>query len=213
MFANTPARDGGQKITFKTSQEAMLKAYERVNEDSRLKAFKHINRILDGNDGSDGSQPTLPYPDGTFISTWDGGHCTGAVLYKGKLFHINPFYGNGYSETSVESVVNSMCNASGATYRYEILGAMRRYREDKASARARGQRYQLDPDSIDKVMVLHFLSKQKEMKRTNRNVTDNDVAEACSRDELWRNINGSFVIRPDEPLIPELFGLAKPSTT
>ncbi len=213
VFANTPARGGGQKISFKTSQEAMLKAYERVNEDSERKAYDHIKRIVEGNDGRDGSQPTLPYPDGTFISTWNGGHCTGAVLYKGKLFKINPFYGEGYSETSVDAVVSSMCNVSGPTYKYEMLDAVGRYRRDKAYARARGQRFQLDPDSEDKTMVLHFLGKQKELRRTNRNVTDEQVADACSRDELWRNINGSFVIRPDEPLIPALFGLAKPSTT
>lgn len=213
VFAGTMAEGGQQKSTFAVSQKAMAEHYEMLNppyiEGAREAIKAKLKKMAEGD--ADGHPPIAPYPDGTMLATWNGGHCTGALLYKGKWLGINPYYGGHWSVLTEENIA---CNTFGGgdsgwggTYRYEVREALADYRRQKAvNPRFK---YGEDPAGQNKKMkVFHFLRVQKRLKKDNPNVTDDEVLQELTRDEQWIKMNGSWIVRPDQPLIKEMFGLA-----
>ena len=206
VFAGTLAADGKQRATFKVSQTAMAKAYERINGASIAETEANLRRIAEGD--LEGHPPTLPYPDGTVVSTWNGGHCTGAVLYKGKWFFMNPYYGNATSTASNDTIARHCFTGFGSGYESGYIREVRNAVEEYNRQKAANPRFHFDAEDERKQHVLHFLALRQRMKRTNPNVTDEAVYSELPKDARWLELNGSFVIRPDQPLIKEIFGLA-----
>ena len=239
VFAGTMAEGGAQRLTFAVSQRAMGANYERIAipeakmaelhemykrasnarypESARLyDQISHeigetmetrIEEILKGKTNEDGTC-TPPYPDGTVLSVWDGGHCTLGMVYKGNLIKANPWGDSTglYTSRMSGSII------SGIQSTFNIV-RIKNSVEDFRRRRAINPRFQYDVRESEqaehKNNVMTFMMVQRRLRRQNPNVTDEEVYRNIPLDKDWADINGSYIIRPDQPLIKEMFGLAQ----
>lgn len=86
VFADTKASGGGQQITFMVSQRKFADGFQRVDTRDIVKSLRKI---------AQGSGTELPYPDGTIVLRWSGGHSTAAMLWKGKWIVCDPWNQSG----------------------------------------------------------------------------------------------------------------------
>lgn len=233
VFAGTMAENGNQRLTFAVSQEAMSQNYEHltlnekdanrlINEIQESSSANRVNaaqkvkesiagkveEMLKGKINPDGTC-NPPYPDGTLISVWSGGHCTLGLVYKGKMLSANPWDGDYLSDYN-----NIASRVSQGVMQYvnttQILQSVKYFRRGKSD----NPRFKFDVrDSQQaemKSQVMTFMRVQRKLRAQNPNVTDDEVLKAIPLDKEWQRINGSYIIRPDQPLIKEMVGLAKP---
>ena len=122
---------------------------------------------------------------------------------------INPYYGPSASEATSEGIASHCYNGFSGGYESQYIRTVRNAVEEYNRQKAANPRFHFDASDERKQHVLHFLAVRQRMKRTNPQVTDEAVFAELPRDSRWLDINGSFVIRPDQPLIKEIFGLAQ----
>ena len=238
VFAGTMAESGNQRLTFAVSQEAMSQHYEQLTlseEDANTllnavqkaadrgtyneqlaahrqithRVSEKIEEMLKGKINLDGTC-NPPYPDGTLISSWNGSHCTLGLVYKGKMLMANPFFGDELTPNTIVSSVSGgirQCLDTGM-----IKYSVDYYRMRKAA----NPRFKFDVrdenQAEQKSHVMTFMRVQRKLRMQNPNVTDAEVLKAIPLDKDWQRINGSYIVRPDQPLIKEMVGLAKPHT-
>ena len=248
VFADTIASGGQQKLTFAVSQTAMAAAYEPFVGEEAIGRYSgarstpenvpdphwsgtYINNKLRNMARGyidDNGNAHLPYPDGTVISCWNGGHCQGAVLYQGAWYTFNPWGGTGLTKKGdgFGRIANHFITTGGDTY--EISRAIRDFR----SRRQANPRFQYDPDNpaeaSAKIACAQFLTMQAKIYRerfkawqdggsvgdrpTRESIPDEEVLERCSHDKEWMKYQNSYIILPTQPIIKEMFGLAKRRT-
>ncbi len=213
VFAGTAAEEGQQIPTFNVTQAAYAKAYERVNGSTIDETMANVRRITNG-ETKDGIS-TPPYPDGTYISMWNGGHCTGAVLMKGKWITIDPWSGRGRSIENGAKAGDEQINELLRWRMFQpppvesILAKVERYRERKAENPRFKYNVNSEGQMREKSTVFAFMKMQRDMRASNPNVSDREVAEKVRISKALLDAEGSYVIRPDQPLIKEIFGMAK----
>lgn len=248
VFADTIASGGQQKLTFAVSQTAMSAAYEPFVGEEAIGRYRgerstpdnepdphwsgtYINNKLRNMARGyidDNGNAHLPYPDGTVISCWNGGHCQGAVLYKGAWYTFNPWGGTGLTKKGdgFGRYANHFITTGGDTY--QIRQAIENFRR----RRQENPRFQYDPDNPEqasyKIACAQFLTMQAKIYRerfkawqdggsvgdrpTRESIPDEEVLERCSHDKEWMKYQNSYIILPTQPIIKEMFGLAKRRT-
>lgn len=90
-----------------------------------------------------------------------------------------------------------------------ILAKVERYRERKAENPRFKYNVNSEGQMREKSTVFAFMKMQRDMRASNPNVSDREVAEKVRISKALLDAEGSYVIRPDQPLIKEIFGMAK----
>lgn len=104
---NMAARQGRRAQVYVATMDDMTSQYERIygSDEERTAKFREM---AEGNP----EHGIAPYPDGTFVMTWDG-HARANLLYKGKWFiidpYINDFLGSNFVTKATPADVSSNC--------------------------------------------------------------------------------------------------------
>lgn len=213
---------------------AMHKAYEKANGVDRNATIANLERMR------------TTYPDGTWVSSWGGGHNTSLRLQGGQWYQYDGFYGNtrgrplsssdaaayiyqppmrmstshdenilvlaGFKGGGYARGINSMDEARRMASRYGVSDAdFNRFKAGKAT-----------PDEINRWrrengIISEFLQGAKNYRalmvetkmalhrKGNLHPTDQDVLNEMNREPIYWKANSSYVIKPTDPVIPEMF--------
>lgn len=212
-----------QRLTFFKSQMGYSQNYEMLNEVStREEAVRRLRNMVNG--VSEGETPTLPYPDGTMISAWTGGHCKLLSLYKGHIYVRDGYYGEGYFEVSPERAVDIFEHTlfDREKERNEMLSCVQRGDTLKKSIKdayrsADNNEERVSPELVRAKQLLYkFAMTKRDMINERRAQGDNtepsasDICWRAAEDKNSAKVHGTYVIKPTDDLCPELFGLLHP---
>ncbi len=221
---NAQVVEGKQIPVYLHSMQRLTDAYERIygSEDE----VKHKFAQMACGDAENG---IAPYPDGTFVMTWDG-HARGSFLYKGKWFTFDPF---GFDDfrTEKEGIRDAPYIKPVSTDTLaELSDGDSREEEEQAIGETVSALYQqrifsgdstymFPPDDRRRQVILALMHEGREdglfltgkgrhAGPPDRAVLDKVIKRLVQKGTL-RRYNSCIVIRPQDQLIKEILGLVK----
>lgn len=227
---NGVLRGGDNTETYKAFQRAMSDSYEKVfgNREEIIDKFREM---AEGNP----RKGIAPYPDGTFVMTWDG-HARGNFLYKGKWFVVDPYgydrsrtYNPGYTDAPfIRPITEEMMArhthtdlaGDNETRVASVINNLFDRRE-----RSGDPRWNYATNDNNRQLVLQFAEAARALQMTHfslsgrgRGAGGRPSQEDISRCAEWLRIHGenqvlhgNIVVRPNEKLIPEGVGACEES--
>lgn len=221
---NQQVADGKQIPVYLHSMQKMTDAYEHISGS----ADEVENKFAQMAQG-DAENGIAPYPDGTFVMTWDG-HARGNYLYKGKWFSFDPF---GFDDfrTQKEGIEDAPYIKPVSTETLSFLAdSGSREEEEEEIGEVVNQliqerlftgdgTYMFPPDDRRRQVILALMHEGREdglfltgkgrhSGPPDRDLLDRVIKRLVQKGTL-RKFSSSIVIRPQDPLIKEILGLVK----
>ena len=221
---NEQVAEGKQISVYLHSMQKMTESYEHISGS----AGEVENKFAQMAQG-DAENGIAPYPDGTFVMTWDG-HARGNYLYKGKWFSFDPF---GFDDfrTQKEGIEDAPYIKPVSTETLSFLAdSGSREEEENEIGEVVNQliqerlftgngTYMFPPDDRRRQVILALMHEGREdglyltgkgihSGPPDRNVLNRVIKRLVQKGTL-RKFSSSIVIRPQDPLIKDILGLVK----
>jgi len=219
-------RGGDNTATYKAFQRAMSDSYEKVFG-NREEVINKFREMAEGNP----RKGIAPYPDGTFVMTWDG-HARGNFLYKGKWFVVDPYgydrsrtYNPGYTDAPfIKPITEEMMARHSRTTLAEdnnvtrVSSVINNLFDRRASSG--DPRWNYASNDNNRQIVRQFADAARALQMTHfslsgrgRGAGGRPSQEDIARCAEWLRVHGenqvlhgNVVVRPNEKLIPEGVG-------